>query len=116
MLGVSFFELLMVMILALIIIGPKELPDLAKNLIRIIVRIKKFAKQTSQESGLIEIKEEIEKDMMKLEEETSTIIDIYGNEHEVHAIDKLRSDKNKEELEEEINKYNKINAGKKANR
>ncbi|MDA0901822.1 MAG: hypothetical protein O3B09_00215 [Proteobacteria bacterium] len=110
MFGISFFELTIIAILALIIIGPKELPELVRGAIRFGIKIKKMIKQAGEESGLIELKEEIERDMAELEEETTTIIDLYGNEHKVKNVSKLRGDKSDEELKAEIAKYNKINS------
>ena len=114
MLGISFTELMVIIILALVIIGPKELPDLIRSIIRITVKARKLIKQTFQETGLQQITEEIREDFEKqsreIEEQTTTIIDLYGNPHQVPNPKAMRGDKSEEELKAEIAKYNKINS------
>ncbi len=124
MFGISFAELLVIIIIALIFIGPKDMPEIARYIIKMIIKIKKFIqsataelKEVSKELGLDDIKSEVEREIIaqkiKLEKDVTTIIDIYGNEHQVPKIEELRPDMNKEELQEEINKYNEINSSSK---
>ena len=44
MLGISFPELLTVAVLAIVIIGPKELPNLVRNIIKLTLKVKRFIK------------------------------------------------------------------------
>jgi hypothetical protein len=57
--------------------------------------------------GLDNIKEEVEKEAAELKK--TTIIDIYGNEHEVHDLDKIRGDLAQDDLDQEVKKYNEVN-------
>jgi len=123
MFGISFAELLVVIIVAILVIGPKDMPEVARYIIKAIMKIKKFIAQTQielkevgKELGLDEIKSEVEREIIankiKMEKEVTTIIDIYGNEHVVEDIEKVRPDMKKEELVAEVEKYNSINVKK----
>ena len=123
MFGISFSELLVVIIMAIIVIGPKDMPEVARYIIKMMMKIKKFIAQTQielkevgKELGLDEIKSEVEREIIaqkiKLEKEVTTIIDIYGNEHVIEDIEKVRSDMKKEELVNEVEKYNLLNSKK----
>lgn len=120
MFGISLAELLVIMTIAVIFIGPKELPEVARYVTKFIIKIKKVFEEVktelrtvSDQLGLDEIKSEVEMELMKekikLDQEPTTIIDIYGHEHQVYGVDQLRTDKTKEEIEEEIKNYNQIN-------
>lgn len=120
MFGISFAELLVVIIIALVVIGPKDMPEIARYIIKIIIKIKKLIANASfelkaigKELGLDEIKSEVEREIIsekiKMEKELTTIIDMYGNEHEIPDLEKLRPDMSKEELDAEIIKHNSIN-------
>ena len=71
--------------------------------------------RASKELGLEDIKNEAEAEIKKEHDELkkTTIIDIYGNEHEVHDVEKIRGDLAKEDLHAEIEKHNKANIKKK---
>lgn len=58
MLGLSFGELLFIGVLALIVIGPKQLPEVARNLARLINDLKR-----STESFSKELKENVQFDI-----------------------------------------------------
>lgn len=120
MFGISLAELLVIMTIAVIFIGPKELPEVARYITKFIIKVKKILeevkkelKTVSNQLGLDEIRSEVEMELMKekikSDQEPTTIIDIYGNEHQVYGVDQLRTDKSKEEIEEEIKNYNQIN-------
>ncbi len=117
MLGFSLAELVAVCLIAILLIKPKDLPEIAYFLGRIYYKIKKFfldAKShlanAEKEFGLEEIKKEFLRAKMSVEneEKITEIIDIYGNVHKVEA-DKIRSDLTKEELDKEVEKYNRKN-------
>jgi sec-independent protein translocase protein TatB len=123
MFGISFAELLVVIVVAIVVIGPKDMPEVARYIIRLIMKIKKLIAKTrielheiGKELGLDEIKSEVEKELIaekiKLEKDVTTIIDIYGNEHVIEDIEKVRPDMKKEELTAEVEKYNAINSNK----
>lgn len=113
-------ELLLIIVIAIIFIGPKELPEIARHLLKLSIKIKSIIAKTKaelhvlgQEIGIDEIKNEVELELAnekaKLDKEITTIIDIYGNEHQVHDLSSIRSDKSKAELEQEVSEYNRIN-------
>jgi sec-independent protein translocase protein TatB len=120
MFGISFAELLVIILIAICVIGPKDMPEVARYIVRAIYKFKKFVSDTKKElkavgdeMGLEEIRSEVERELVaekiKLDKEITTIVDMYGNEHQVYEVNKLRPDIQKEELEEEIAKYNSIN-------
>jgi len=101
-------------------VGPKDIPDLARNIVRFVYKFKQFIaeskkelKSVGDEMGLGEIRQEIEQELIaekiKLEKEVTTIVDIYGEEHHVYGVDELRSDLKKEDLKAEIVKHNQVN-------
>lgn len=120
MFGISFGEFLLILAVAVLIIGPKDLPEVARYIIKMIAKIKhlissakKELDNLGKEIGVEEIKNEVAIEIAnqkaKLEEDVTTIIDIYGNEHKVPAIDEVRKDKSKEELQKEVAELNKTN-------
>lgn len=120
MFGISFIEFIIIITVVVIMVGPKDIPDLARNIVRFIYKVKQFIadskkelKAVGDEMGLSEIKQEIEQELIaekiKLEKEVTTIVDIYGEEHQIYGVDELRGDLKKEDLEVEITKYNQIN-------
>ncbi len=121
MFGFSFAELILVLIVVLIFIKPQDLPEIAHFLGKIFYRGKRFFNELKQqfkavenEFGIAELKQEIHRgiaeEKAKLEEEVTVIIDIYGNEHQVPSIEKLRSDLTKEGISAEVEKLNKENS------
>ena len=126
MLGFSFAELILVLLVAIIFIKPKDLPEIAHffgkryyKARKLIDDVKIQLKSVEKELGLDELKHEINRgiaeEKMKIEgekKEMTQIIDIYGNYHEVNT-EALRSDLTDEELKAEIAKYNDINSEKK---
>ncbi len=121
MFGISLAELLIVLFLAIFIINPKDLPEIARYCGKIYARIKniitKFKKDfenNKKEIGFDEIKQEfqisaLEEENLVKKSKTKEIIDIYGNIHKVQDVEEIRSDLSKEELEEELKKYNEFN-------
>jgi sec-independent protein translocase protein TatB len=121
MFGISFGEFLLIIIVAVVVIGPKDLPDIARYIIKFIAKGKHMMHQAKaeldaigKEIGLDEIKNEVAIELAnekaRIEKDVTTIIDIYGNEHQIHNVDEIRKDKTKEELTKEIAEYNKINS------
>jgi Tat protein translocase TatB subunit len=123
MFGISFGEFLLILAIAVVVIGPKDLPEVARHIIKAIAKIKHLISKAKsdldalgKEIGIDEIKNEIAIEMAdqkaRLENDVTTIIDIYGNEHQVPAIDEIRKDKSKEELQKEVEELNKKNSEK----
>jgi Sec-independent protein translocase protein TatA len=121
MFGFSLAELIVVCLVALFFIKPKDLPDIARAIGRIFFRgkkllneVKKQFREMESELGIDELKQEmnrgIAEEKMKVEEKNTTVIvDIYGNEHRVANIDEIRADMSLEERDAEIKKMNEIN-------
>ncbi len=119
MFGISLPEFLVIIILLVVLVNPKDIPQIAKQLTKyffkaknIILQLKHEVSRISYDIGLEEIKKVAEEEVRKEQENLrkTIIIDIYGNEHEVHNIKKIRGDLAKEDLESEIEKYNQINS------
>jgi sec-independent protein translocase protein TatB len=121
MFGFSFAELILVLIVALIFIKPQDLPEIAHFFGKIFFRAKRFFNELKQqfkavedELGISELKQEmhrgIAEERAKLEEDVTVIVDIYGNEHQVPSIGKLRPDLTKNVISEEVEKLNKENS------
>lgn len=121
MFGFSLAELIIVFLVAIIFIKPKDLPEIAYFIGRLYYKARRLfeelkiqLKTAQKELGLDEIKQEMERGIVEEkiksapENKTSKIIDIYGNEHEVNA-QAIRGDLTKEELQAEIKKYNDAN-------
>ncbi|MFT6077214.1 MAG: Sec-independent protein translocase protein TatA [Myxococcota bacterium] len=117
MFGISLIEFLFLAIIAFFIIGPKDFPEVARYLIKIAGKIKYFIAKSKDELGILgkeigldeirnEMAIELANQKTKIEDEMTTIIDMYGNEHQVSGINKIRKDKNKEEIEKEIEELN----------
>ncbi len=120
MFGLSLAELIVVIIVALLFIKPKDLPEIAHFIGKVIYRgkriyedVKKYLKNAEKEFGFDELRHELNRgiaeEKSKLEDEMTVIVDIYGKEHQVPNVSKLRSDLTKEELEEEVTKSNQEN-------
>lgn len=113
MFGFSLAELIVVMIVILIFIKPQDLPEIAHFLGRIFFRGKKFYQELKKnlselekEFGIDDLKQEINRgiadEASKIEEETTVIVDMYGNEHHVKNIHEIRPDLDKEQISDEI--------------
>ena len=126
MFGFSLAELILVLIVILIFIKPADLPEIAHFFGKIFYRGKRLynefkasLKEMEKELGVDDLKHELNRgiaeEKAKLEEETTVIVDMYGNEHQVPNVGKLRGDLSKEELEEEVKKANEENLKKMKN-
>lgn len=119
MFGISFAELIIFLLVALILIKPKDLPEIAYFLGKVFYKIKKlyadakeYLKSSSKELGLDDIKYEIDRgisdEKAKSESKTTTIVDIYGNEHlvnrdDVENFDEIEAKKLNEENKNNLN-------------
>ncbi len=119
MFGFSFAELILVILVALIFIQPKDLPEIAHFVGKIFYRgkrlfseVKKYLKNAEHDLGLDELRHELNRgiaeEKAKLEDEMTVIVDMYGNEHQVPNVKKLRPDLG-EEVVEEVAKLNQEN-------
>jgi len=121
MFGFSLAELILVLLVALIFIKPQDLPEIAHFVGKIFYRgknlfkeIKKSLKEMENELGLDDLKHEVNRgiaeEKIRLEEELTVIVDIYGNEHQVPNVKNLRVDLSDEEIADEIKKMNEANS------
>ena len=118
MFGVSFSEFLVVLVLFLVVTDPKDIPHIVRYVAKAFFKVKNMfnlakdeVSKISKELGLEDMKNELEEQVKKESQELkkTTIIDLYGNVHEVHDVAKIRGDLAKEDLAAEIEKYNFIN-------
>jgi Sec-independent protein translocase protein TatA len=120
MFGLSFAELIIVILVALIFIKPKDLPEIAHFVGKIFYRgkklfedVKQYLKGAEKDFGLDELRHELNRgiaeEKAKLEDELTVIVDVYGNEHRVPNIENLRPDLSPEELSAEVEKSNQEN-------
>jgi Sec-independent protein translocase protein TatA len=115
MFGFSFAELIVVFLVGLMFIKPQDLPEIAYFFGRIFYRAKKFYtelkkqfKEIEKEIGVEELKHELNRgitdEKLKSSDDVTVIVDMYGNEHHVENIEKIRPDLTKEEIAEELKK------------
>jgi Sec-independent protein translocase protein TatA len=115
MFGFSLAELIVVFLVILIFIKPQDLPEIAHFLGRAFFRLKKIYKdlkitfrELEKDFGIDDLKQEINRgiadEASKIKEETTIIVDMYGNEHHVKNLHEIRPDLKAEELAEEIAK------------
>lgn len=120
MLGFSLDEFLLTLVIAIVVIGPKDIPEVARYVTKFIIKskhliakVKTDLNEIGKEIGIDEIKNEVAIELAnekaRLEKDVTTIIDIYGNEHQVSGIDEIRKDKSKEEIAKEVEELNKLN-------
>lgn len=69
MLNIGFSELLVILLVALIVLGPEKLPELGRFLGRLSLEIKKGIEEVKSELGVDKIEEEIE----EVKEEFNTL-------------------------------------------
>lgn len=121
MFGISLIELFCILIIAILVIGKNDFSEIARFVLKTISQIKHFmagAKNElsvlSKDMGIDKIKQEVELEVAsskkEIEGQMTTIIDLYGNEHQVPNISEIRKDKTQEELEQEVNDLNKANS------
>jgi len=121
MLGFSFAELLVVIIVVIIFIKPDDMPEIARFIGKLIYhgkhninKIKKHLKEIEKEIGIDKLKEEVNQSIAeekaKLENDITIIVDMYGNEHKIPNIHEIRNDIKKEDLEQEITNRNNENS------
>lgn len=74
MFGIGMPEAILILILALIIIGPKKLPDIGKALGRGIREFNKSVAELKEEINMTEIQDHLEKESKQLKEITNETI------------------------------------------
>lgn len=95
MFGISFVELIIILIAALLFIRPSDLPEIAYFIGRIFYKAKRiyeeaknYLRESGKEFGLDDVKFEIDRgiadEKAKLDDEMTVIVDMEGNEHRVN--------------------------------
>lgn len=74
MFGIGMPEAILILILALIIIGPKKLPDIGKALGKGIREFNKSVAELKEEINITEIQDHLEKESKELKEITNETI------------------------------------------
>ncbi len=123
MFGISFFELIVFLIIALLFVKPQDLPEIVRFCGRMIYRGKKMLRsfkdslaEISDDLGVEDLKQEFHEgialEKSKLEDDFTVIVDMEGNEHKVPNIKDIRPDLSEEEIDKEVQKVNKANSQK----
>ncbi len=124
MFGFSLAELFLVLLAILIFIKPQDLPEIARFVGKAIYHGKKLYQKLK--NSLTDLEKEFELDSLRhevnqaiaseklkhedVEEEDSTIIvDMFGNEHRVNNIKEIRSDLDEEKIKKEVEESNALN-------
>lgn len=124
MFGFSFAELVLLLLVALIFIRPKDLPEIAHLLGRGIFHGKILAKkirnslqELEKDAAVQELRNEINRGLTEEkvknasddDNDFTVIVDMYGNEHRVNNIGEIRPDIDKEKLALEVKEANQKN-------
>lgn len=96
MFGIGMPELIIIFVIALIIIGPKKLPDLARALGK---GMAEFRKATNEIKANLDIEDDIKGMEEELADSVSGLIDESETEDETKAKDDGRAEAHKEEDE-----------------
>jgi len=127
MFGFSLAELFLVLLAILIFIKPQDLPEIARFVGKAIYHGKKLYQKLK--NSLTDLEKEFELDSLRhevnqaiaseklkhedVEEEDSTIIvDMFGNEHRVNNIKEIRSDLDEAKIKKEVEESNALNKSK----
>jgi len=97
MFDIGFLEIMVIMIIALLVIGPERMPEVARKLGSFMGKTRRFINQMKQDSPLQDTVREVQ-DAMNLEEEKRRIENI-GNELETDL------SKGKEDMDFDINEF-----------
>ena len=127
MFGFSLAELFLVLLAILIFIKPQDLPEIARFVGKAIYHGKRLYQKLK--NSLTDLEKEFELDSLRHEvnqaiaseklkhedgeEEDSTIIvDMFGNEHRVNNIKEIRSDLDEAKIKKEVEESNALNKSK----
>ncbi len=68
MFNIGFAELLVILLIAFVVVGPKDLPKIARALGRFVKYIRKLIEEVKRESGLDEVENELKTMERKIDE------------------------------------------------
>lgn len=100
MLGISFSEILVVVILAIVLLDPKKLKEYIKLIKYLYVRLNNFKKEITRHLG--ELKETIEEKEREENSETINIIGEDGKVYKAYNLEKLGKIKGIRKTEEDL--------------
>ncbi len=89
----SWPEMLVVALVALLVVGPQELPSVIRNCKKIITKIKSVAKEFTDSITEIDEIKDIKSEAKKLNDDLKVIIDLEGNKQQTYDISDLMSEK-----------------------
>lgn len=73
MFNIGFAELLVILLIAFVVVGPKDLPKIARALGRFVKYVRKMIEEVKRESGLDEVEQEIKTMERKIDEGVKTV-------------------------------------------
>jgi len=68
MFNIGFAELLVILLIAFVVVGPKDLPKIARALGRFVKYVRKMIEEVKRESGLDEVESELKTMERKIDE------------------------------------------------
>ena len=68
MFNIGFAELLVILLIAFVVVGPKDLPKIARALGRFVKYVRKMIEEVKRESGLDEVEQELKTMERKIDE------------------------------------------------
>ena len=124
MFGFSLAELFLVLLAILIFIKPQDLPEIARFVGKAIYHGKKLYQKLK--NSLTDLEKEFELDSLRHEvnqaiaseklkyednenDDSTIIVDMFGNEHRVNNIKEIRRDLDEEKIKKEVEENNALN-------
>lgn len=89
----SMPEMLVVALVALLVVGPKELPGVIRNCKKIIDKIRNTAKEFSDSITQMDEIQDLKSEAKKLNDDLKVIIDLEGNKQPTYDISDLMNEK-----------------------
>ena len=126
MFGISLVELLFALLVAIFLVKPSDMPQIARYLGKTYSKFKKIVKSfkdnfedIKKEAGFEQIKQEFDlaasdqdRENDKKSKKTTQIVDIYGKTHHVLDISSIRPDLTDHDIQKEVESLNSKNENK----
>ncbi len=124
MFGISFVELIIVALVAIFVVRPKDAPQIARSIGRFYAKARAYLDdfkanidKAKSDAGFVEVKEsfdeaisEVQLQKAEQEQQITKIVDLYGKTHYVTDIQSIRPDLDEEELQSEVLQENEKNS------